>query len=95
MKKIKSTVLKTIKKHILFMSSCDDLLELIKQKITFCTIYYDIEKAFLDNLSLDFNPSDGLIIIDYDANNYSVTSIIELIEMYGHISLEQFKSTSI
>lgn len=74
-----------------FVTSCSIMKEAIIK-------HFDFDEdlnSYIDQLTVDFNPADGVILIDEYANNFSVDSIINLINQKGKISYDDLQSCGI
>lgn len=74
-----------------FALSCSIMKEAIIKHFDFDE---DLE-SYIEQLTIDFNPADGVILIDEYANNFSVNSVINLIKQKGKISYDDLQSCGI
>lgn len=89
MKKIDNLINKAYSSYVKYQSSCDSVIMYLTP------FFIDFPQEILEQLEVDFQPSDGLVISDGDSNVYSLSNIIEIIKNKGVISFDEFKKYSI
>lgn len=89
MKKIDNLINKAYSSYVKYQLSCDNVLMYLTP------FFIDFPQEILEQLAVDFQPSDGLVISDGDSNVYSLSHIIEIVKNKGIITFSEFKSFSI
>lgn len=90
-KELKKAFLSVNNSYHYFISNCGGLE---KEIVKYLDLPKDLDK-YVNQLKIYYSPSDGVILIDEFANNFSVNMMMVLIGEKGKLSYEDLRSCSI